>query len=263
MPAPQAPSALAVLPDNYKALLYVLALSFPGQLKTALVRHLREMGVRASAARAFDAASLNEILEPLQRLQWLSEAGSGQPICLLPGRRNLVLQQLSGDSNKDRWLDLLRSSLGAPRAGWEVQTQEYQLHSLWLAILQGQAFELRQILERLASWQVEAPAQQLFSDDAGKQVFASVGQEVQILLLQDYLNQLNWRLQPAAEVYRVALTLFKRAPQQAELGLQLTLQALWRGDWAQFSRLVEEVAAVPGAFIQGVLRGDSSSALAA
>ena len=85
MPAPQAPSALAVLPDNYKALLYVLALSFPGQLKTALVRHLREMGVRASAARAFDAASLNEILEPLQRLQWLSEAGSGQPICLLPG----------------------------------------------------------------------------------------------------------------------------------------------------------------------------------
>ena len=118
----------------------------------------------------------------------------------------------------------------APRAGWEVQTQEYQLHSLWLAILQGQAFELRQILERLASWQVEAPAQQLFSDDAGKQVFASVGQEVQILLLQDYLNQLNWRLQPAAEVYRVALTLFKRAPQQAKLGLQLTLQALWRGD---------------------------------
>ena len=110
-------------------------------------------------------ASLNEILEPLQRLQWLSEAGSGQPICLLPGRRNLVLQQLSGDSNKDRWLDLLRSSLGAPRAGWEVQTQEYQLHSLWLAILQGQAFELRQILERLASWNVEAPAQQLFSDD--------------------------------------------------------------------------------------------------
>lgn len=263
MPAPQAPSALAVLPDNYKALLYVLALSFPGQLKTALVRHLREMGVRASAARAFDAASLNEILEPLQRLQWLSEAGSGQPICLLPGRRNLVLQQLSGDSNKDRWLDLLRSSLGAPRAGWEVQTQEYQLHSLWLAILQGQAFELRQILERLASWHVEAPAQQLFSDDAGKQVFASVGQEVQILLLQDYLNQLNWRLQPAAEVYRVALTLFKRAPQQAELGLQLTLQALWRGDWAQFSRLVEEVAAVPGAFIQGMLSGDSSSALAA
>ena len=67
MPAPQAPSALAVLPDNYKALLYVLALSFPGQHKTALVRHLREMGVRASATRAFDAASLSEILEPLQR----------------------------------------------------------------------------------------------------------------------------------------------------------------------------------------------------
>ena len=61
----------------------------------------------------------------------------------------------------------------------------------------------------------------------------------------------------------MALTLFKRAPQQAELGLQLTLQALWRGDWTQFSRLVEEVAAVPDAFIRGLLSGDSSSALAA
>lgn len=263
MSAPQTPSALAVLPDNYKALLYVLALSFPGQNKTALVRYLREMGVRASATRAFDSPSLNTILEPLQRLQWLSSGGSGQPVCLLPGRRNLVLQQLSSDSNKARWLDLLRSSLGAPRAGWEVQTQEYQLHGLWLAILQGQAFELRQILERLASWDVPVPAEQLFADEVGKQVFASLNQEVQILLLEDHLQRLNGHLQPASEVYRVALALFKRAPQQTELGQQLLLQALWRGDWAQFGRLVEELAGVPGGFIQSLLCGDSAAALAA
>lgn len=263
MSAAHAPSALAVLPDNYKALLYVLALSFPGQNKTALVRYLREMGVRASATRAFDSPTLNEILEPLQRLQWLSSGGSGQPVCLLPGRRNLVLQQLSGDSNKERWLDLLRSSLGAPRAGWEVQTQEYQLHGLWLAILQGQAFELQQVLGRLAGWDVLTPVEQLFDDEAGKQVFAGLDQEVQILLLEDHLARLNGHLQPASEAYRVGLALLRRAPQQAGLSLQLTLQALWRGDWAQFSRLVEEVAAVPGAFIQGLLGGDSSSALAA
>ncbi|MDO8697339.1 MAG: hypothetical protein Q7J74_09550, partial [Pseudomonas sp.] len=115
MPAAITPSALAVLPENYKALLYVLALSFPGQSKTSLVRQLRDMGARVSATRAFDAAALSEILEPLQRLEWLSHSGgTGQPICLLPGRRNLVLQQLSSDASKSQWLEILRGSLVAP-----------------------------------------------------------------------------------------------------------------------------------------------------
>ena len=77
MPAATTPSALAVLPENYKALLYVLALSFPGQNKTALVRQMRDMGARVSATRAFDAAALGEP----RRWCWaadLSVAGAAQ-----------------------------------------------------------------------------------------------------------------------------------------------------------------------------------------
>ncbi|MDO9323020.1 MAG: ATP-dependent helicase, partial [Pseudomonas sp.] len=164
MPAAITPSALAVLPENYKALLYVLALSFPGQSKTALVRQLRDMGARVSATRAFDAAALSEILEPLQRLEWLSHSGgTGQPICLLPGRRNLVLQQLSSDASKSQWLEILRGSLVAPRTAWDAPTKEFQLQSLWLALLQGQAFDLQQCLQRLEDWQVASPAEQLLA----------------------------------------------------------------------------------------------------
>lgn len=264
MPAAITPSALAVLPENYKALLYVLALSFPGQSKTALVRQLRDMGARVSATRAFDAAALNEILEPLQRLEWLSHSGgSGQPICLLPGRRNLVLQQLSSDASKSQWLEILRGSLVAPRTAWDAPTKEFQLQSLWLALLQGQAFDLQQCLQRLEDWQVPSPAEQLLADEAGKQVFASLFPAVQCLLLEDYLQQLNQQLQPADEAYRLGLVLLARNPEHADLALQLLQQALWRGDWAQFAALGNSALATMQQFIAAVLGGSYAPALAA
>ena len=264
MPAATTPSALAVLPENYKALLYVLALSFPGQSKTALVRQLRDMGARVSATRAFDAAALGEILEPLQRLEWLSHSGgTGQPICLLPGRRNLVLQQLSSDASKSQWLEILRGSLVAPRTAWDAPTKEFQLQSLWLAMLQGQAFDLQQCLDRLDDWEVETPAQQLLADEAGKQVFASLFPAVQCLLLQDYLQQLNCALQPADEVYRLGLLLLARNPEHGDLALQLLQQALWRGDWPQFAALGNSALAVMQQFISAVLSGSYTPALAA
>ncbi|MBX9912366.1 MAG: ATP-dependent helicase, partial [Pseudomonadaceae bacterium] len=262
MPAAVTPSALAVLPENYKALLYVLALSFPGQSKTALVRQLRDMGARATAARAFDAVALNEILEPLQRLEWLSHSGgAGQPICLLPGRRNLVLQQLSSDASKSQWLEILRGSLVAPRTAWDAPTKEFQLQSLWLAMLQGQAFDLQQCLNRLEDWEVEAPAQQLLADEAGKQVFASLFPAVQCLLLEDYLQLLNCNLQQADEPYRLGLMLLARNPEHGDLALQLLQQALWRGDWQQFAALGNSALAVMQQFIAGVLAGSYAPAL--
>jgi superfamily II DNA or RNA helicase len=264
MPAASTPSALAVLPENYKALLYVLALSFPGQSKTALVRQLRDMGARATAARAFDAAALNEILEPLQRLEWLSPSGgAGQLICLLAGRRNLVLQQLSSDPSKSQWLEILRGSLVAPRTAWDAPTKEFQLQSLWLAMLQGQAFDLQQCLDRLENWEVESPAQQLLADEAGKQVFASLFPAVQCLLLQDYLQQLSCDLQPADEVYRLGLALLARNPEHSDLALQLLQQALWRGDWQQFAALGNSALAVMQQFISAVLSGSYTPALSA
>ena len=68
MSAPATPFGLAALPDAYKAVLYVLALSFPGKHKTALLEQLREMGVRSSPTRMMDGTALSEILTMLHRL---------------------------------------------------------------------------------------------------------------------------------------------------------------------------------------------------
>ena len=68
MSAPVTPFGLAALPDAYKAVLYVLALSVPGKHKTALLEQLREMGVRSTSSRAMDGPALSEILAMLHRL---------------------------------------------------------------------------------------------------------------------------------------------------------------------------------------------------
>ena len=79
MSAPATRSGLAVLPDAYKAVLYVLVLAFPGKHKTGLLGQLREMGVRSSSTRAMDGPALNEILEMLHRRGWVTLGGDGQP----------------------------------------------------------------------------------------------------------------------------------------------------------------------------------------
>ena len=129
MSAPATPSGLAALPDAYKAVLYVLALSFPGKHKTALLEQLREMGVRSSTTRAMDSPALSEILAMLHRLDWVSLGGGGQPYCLPPERRNLVLLQLNSDVSKDSWLLALRSSIAPPRSAWDIPSQANQRRS--------------------------------------------------------------------------------------------------------------------------------------
>ncbi|MDP3977230.1 MAG: DEAD/DEAH box helicase [Pseudomonas sp.] len=269
MSAPVTPSGLAALPDAYKAVLYVLALSFPGKHKTALLEQLREMGVCSSSTRAMDGPALSEILAMLHRLDWVSLGGGGQPYCLPPERRNLVLQQLNSDVSKDSWLQALRSSIALSRSAWDIPSQANQRLSLWLAILGGQADEVQQGLVLLQSSSLrhslisESPCQQLLADEPGKQVFAMLRHEVKSLLLEDYLGQVNWQLQPAEEAYRQGLALHADASASPDLALQLMLQALWRGDWVQYAALGQGGLVFMQQFILQVLRGEYAQALLA
>ncbi|MCG4456014.1 DEAD/DEAH box helicase [Pseudomonas sp. MMS21-TM103] len=269
MSAPVTPFGLAALPDAYKAVLYVLALSFPGKHKTALLEQLREMGVRSTSSRAMDGPALSEILAMLHRLDWVSLGGGGQPYCLPPERRNLVLQQLNSDVSKDSWLLALRSSIAPQRSAWDIPSQASQRLSLWLAILGGQTGDVRQGLALLQSSSLrqtltgESPCQQLLADEPGRQVFATLKHEVKSLLLEDYLEQVNWQLQPADEAYRQGLALVADSSVSVELSLQLMLQALWRGDWLQFEALGQGGLAFMQQFIQLMLRGQYPQALLA
>jgi superfamily II DNA or RNA helicase len=269
MSVPAARSGLAVLPDTYKAVLYILALSFPGKHKTGLLGQLREMGVRNSATRAMDGPALNEILEMLHRLDWVSLGGDGQPYCLQPGRRNLVLQQLTTDARRTTWLQSLHSSITPTRNAWDIPSPASQQLNLWMAILAGHALSVQQGLTLLHTTAqrdavpAESPCQHLLVDEVGKQVFATLRHEVKNLLLEDYLNQADGSLLVVEEAYRQGLTLAAGALASPELSLQLMLQALWRGEWQQYAALGQGSLAFMQLFIQDVLRGNCPQALAA
>ncbi|GAB3390713.1 SNF2-related protein [Azotobacter armeniacus] len=263
MTSSAARSTLASLPDAYKALLYVLFLATPRN-KTALLEQLKRLGVRATASRAMDGVVLGEMLETLQRLNWLERGDERSFFTLNPAACNQVLLLLQGEP---QWWPKLRSGLiehavagpGLPVSLWR---------GLWLALLAGEVPELAQLLLGMEQGRPRQagmpphPCGQLLADETGRQLFARLTPGVREVLLEDYLTCANGGLVEAGEAYRQGLALLDGGQaKSAELILQLFLQALWRGDWPRFEALGRDERVPFGRIFQSLLRGESARAL--
>ncbi|SEI98066.1 Superfamily II DNA or RNA helicase, SNF2 family [Azotobacter beijerinckii] len=252
-------STLASLPDAYKALLYVLFLATPRN-KTSLLEQLKRLGVRATASRAMDGVVLGEMLETLQRLNWLERGDERSFFRLNPAACNQVLLLLQSEP---QWWPKLRAGLIEHAAG--PGTLPVSLwRGLWLALLAGEVPELTQLLLGMEQDRGELPhpCGQLLADETGRQLFARLVPGVREVLLEDYLTRANGGPLAAGEAYRQGLALLDSGQaKSAELPLQLFLQALWRGDWPRLEALGQGEQAPFGRVFRSLLRGESAQAL--
>jgi superfamily II DNA or RNA helicase len=260
MSSSAARSTLASLPDAYKALLYVLFLATPRN-KTALLEQLKRLGVRATNSRAMDGVLLGEMLETLERLNWLERGDERSFFRLNPVACNQVLLLLQSEPH---WWPKLRGGLIEHVAAAPGSLPLSLWRGLWLALLAGEVPELTQLLLGMEQERGELPhpCGQLLADETGRQLFARLVPGVREVLLEDYLTRANSGLVAAGEAYRQGLALLDGGQvKSAELAFQLFLQALWRGDWPRFEALGRDERAAFGRVLRSLLHGESAEAL--
>ena len=254
------------LPDNCQAVLFALVTAFPGKGKTALLKPLRAMKVEDDKGKLLDAGKLSPLLDTLGKLGWLliERRNSGELFCVPAQQRTLVLQQLLQHSQCNAWLHCLQLDLPALQP-WQAPNQGHALQSLWLALLNPESKLVQPALLRFA--QLIPRAQQLAlhpftilqRDAAGQQVFEGLTQPVRQLLLEDYLALCNAPLRPVGQAYSLGLAHFTPRTLDTSLGLQLLLQAFWRGDWKTLQQLGEHGLDMMQQTIQYLLRGQTEA----
>lgn len=264
MPSP--PLSPDYLPDNYRAVLYVLAMSFPGKGKTSLLKLLRTMGINDQSGKLLDIATLPGLLESLQEQGWVEveQRKEGQYLVVPAQRRNSVLLSLLGAADGMLRLQQINDSL--PALGqWQSPGKPRALQELWLNLLGSTGERAQHFLYRASSlfsldnWTPQHPMELLQSDPAGLNVFGQLDESVRELLLKDHLCLNNLVLGAVDASYALALNEMARC-QSPALGRQLMEQALWRGDWETLQQCAVH-APMTSRILQLMLRGQVSEAL--
>jgi hypothetical protein len=247
--------------------MYGLVTSFPGKGKTSLLKLLRSMDVKDPHGNLLDVATLYEILEELQRDEWvvLEKRPEAQFLCVAPPRRNRVLLSLLQSKNCDDWLDEIKTGLPLLSA-WQTPGRPRILQDLWLNLLSDDTGALANSLQQASYLFVHSdapvphPMQLLQADPQGLEVFARLNDDTRALLLGDHLNLLNNVLGPAGLSYELALEEIEARPNR-ELALELSLQAVWRGDWVTLQYLASDELELLQQTIQLILHGQVSETL--
>ncbi|WP_092406992.1 DEAD/DEAH box helicase [Pseudomonas sp. NFACC02] len=255
------------LPDNCMRVLFGLVTSFPGKGKTSLLKLLRAMGVSDFHGKLVDAPALVKMLEWLQHEEWvvLDQQPEGQYFSVAPARYNRVLLDLLNAPDRDQWLHEIISGLPALSA-WQTPARSRILQDLWLSLLIGDTGALDQSLQ-LATYifvhptnAAPHPMHVLQGSPEGLEVFARLDDAARALLVEDHLNLLNARLGPAGHTYELALREMEVQP-SFELAVELSLQALWRGDWDMLDYLGANELELMHRTINLMLRGQVTETL--
>lgn len=234
-----APAAFDTLPEESLALLYLLALTPCGISRTTLLKSSSSLAM----GRRLDKNTLERSLQILQQQGWLELAKTGQPLTLLPQHRGALLQHLS----QSRQLPQLSAVLLADMpllAPWQPLALAYHQQSLWLALLNGtvQAFADQMLASASISTNNTAPTEHpmavLLRDEYGLQLFQTRPPGIRTILLEDYLMECNTVPLCSGKAYALALHEYQQGA--AILGLELLLQALWRGDLGAVSALGQQ-----------------------
>jgi superfamily II DNA or RNA helicase len=255
------------LSDDCLVVLYGLVTSFPGKGKTSLLKLLRTVGVADSDGKVMETNDLGVILERLQRQEWVEreQRSEGQCYCVTPQRRNRVMLSLLQAPDCEHWLHEIDTSLPY-LSEWQTPSRSRILQDLWLSLLQGATARLEQSL-RLASYifyhtsnSTPHPMQLLQADPEGLEIFARLDDETRAMLVDNHLNLLNNWLGPAGRSYELALREMEARP-YLELGVELSLQALWRGDWVTLQFLASDDLEVMHQTVHLLLSGQVNETL--
>ncbi len=254
------------LPDNCQAVLFALVTVFPGKGKTALLKLLRAMNTQDDKGKLLDASKLPILLDTLGKLGWLiiERRSSGELFCLPAQQRTQVLQQLLQHPQCNAWLHCLQLDIPAHQP-WQAPNQGHALQSLWLdllnpesKLLQASLLLFAQLIPRAQQLKLH-PFTILQRDTAGQQVFEHLRQEARQLLLEDFLALCNAPLMPVGQAYQLGLAHFTTRTLDTTLGLQLLLQAFWRGDWSTLEKLGEHGLDMMQQAIQHLLSGQTEA----
>ena len=229
---------LDTLPAHTMAVLHALALLPSGESKAALLALLQLNLIRDEHGKAVNGDKLGVILGDLEHRGAIVRT-AGLPYRIAPPARNAVLLQLMDEQAElSAWAELLCEHLPLPRNQWDVPSATAIQLRLWLAILQGKAEPTQQWLAQYQQLMQaggatpQPPFKRLFTNAAGRQLFDRLDDDIQVLLLQDYLPDANWRLDHFAEGYRYALSRLDDGYRDwDDLTAQLLLQGIWRADF--------------------------------
>lgn len=258
----------AHIPDHHLAILFGLITAYPGKGKTSLLKLLRSMDVADDAGRLLDADTLASALESLLHDGWLGveERPEARYLIVAADRRNRVLLRFLESSDRERWLYEIHSSLPQLSA-WQTPSRSRILQDLWLNLLAGNleglahSINLAAPLFTLPKSPVEHPMFALQADADGLEVFARLDADMRLLLLEDHLALLNVWLSPAGHTYALALREMETRPNRG-LAVELSLQALWRGDWDTLEYVEMEEVALLQQTLHLMLRGQVADTLA-
>lgn len=234
------------LPFALQTLLFALAPCVPGQTKTALIKHLRALDIRATSTRLVDSGNFDELANELLATGWLTREQHNNQLlfCLAPRQRHLVLLHLL--ESPDR-VKLLQSHLDqlTQHDPWVRPGSARLLQETWLAIAADDGDYLAQALDQLNEFVSPSsllplhPLEHMLNDEAGRMLFERLSLPARQSLLANHLEMASILSAPAGPGYQLA----RQALQQhtsAELALQVLLQALWRGDRQTLADLAQD-----------------------
>ncbi|TBV11258.1 DEAD/DEAH box helicase [Stutzerimonas kirkiae] len=261
------------IPRNYQALLYSLATSFPGRSKSALLKQLREMRCRSDSGRLLDHASLADFLQPLLQQGWitqrqLKQANETTFYGLPPQLHGDIVLHLLSSADRHDWLRKLRAS--QPQSTpWQPPSRPRLQQDIWLGLLEDDLEGLSEAFYRLASiiphdqLHAQHPLQQLLASDSGRKALALLAAPTRELLLETSLGWHNLTPGAGTPAYQLALQEADSLPPGSPLGLQLVLQALYRGDWQAFATHAQDSFDILGRTAGALLHGQPGETLAA
>lgn len=255
----------------HRAVLHALALLPAGETKAGLLTLLQLNLIRDEGGKPVNTEKLGNLLADLEHQGWIVRT-SGLPYRVAPNARNSVLLQLMDDTVELKgWEDLLTDHLSSPgTARGKPDLAQIQLQ-LWLAILQGKVAPAQDWLQRYqqaashhSGALPQAPFKRLFANAAGRQLFDRLVDDIQVMLLLDYLPEANYRADTFREGYRYALSRLDDGYRDwDELTSLLQWQYLLRGELPLLLREASsgEGFALSGMFLLHVASGRHSEAV--
>lgn len=243
---PQSTRSFEALPYHCQGVLYGLVTAFPGRGKNSLLKIVRAMDVVDSDDKPLNIDTLVETLESLREQGWVSleERQEGKYFSVASERRNEVLLSLAYAADGSYWLQVIIDHLPASQP-WKLFPT---LQELWLYLLTRNAMRMENSLRMLGSFPQDMPAyhpmHQLQKDAAGLEFVQHLGDEMSSVLIEHYLYMNNKVLGPIGPCYELAKQQLIRTPGSA-LGLQLQLQAFWRGDKVILESFKEHMPTLP------------------
>ncbi|POZ63034.1 DEAD/DEAH box helicase [Chromobacterium alticapitis] len=255
------------LGEIQQAVLFALLMSLAGRNKTALLAILKSLGLRASATRQLDNASLAGPLDELLAQDWLSLSQAGL-YRLRRRHHNEALLGLWRSGALGRWKSGFQAYLDSQRRGWGSPGPESCPLELWQALLEG---DVETLMRWLPTWeshnqmkQYPPLAELLLADDAGRQLLETLPAITQTALLLPLLLRQSWDMQAVAPAYQYAVGKFETTFQDM-LPLQdaAGLLAIWRGELDLLGEICPEGLALTPAVILSLMQGQVDEALQA